>query len=412
MGSLSVKKQSFNRSVFIILGGNVISQGMIFASSPLLTRLYSPEVFGQLAVFISVIAMINVFTSLRYELALPLERNQKKFLNLLVLCLVTLAVTTVICTVAVIILGIFNKGKFNEFLFWLLPLAFLGEGITAVVNYYGLHKNQYKDLAMVKINKSFFTVGGQAGLYAFQSAGLIVGDIMGRILGGYKLLLKLVKEIHQSKGAISINEIKAVAKKYRKFPLISSYSSFLNSVGLQAAPILISFQFSQGEVGLFALAQRVVVSPLSIIGRAVADVFYGTAAKIGSRSELRLLFLKTSFKLLLVGIIPVGILYFGGEWIFGLVFGHEWQETGTIIRILSMMFLIQFIVSPMSQTLNILNRQDVQLVWDILRLFFTVLPFLLGSFYQYDFLQVIRLYGIFSVTSYAILYVMTFRALK
>jgi O-antigen/teichoic acid export membrane protein len=117
-------------------------------------------------------------------------------------------------------------------------------------------------------------------------------------------------------------------------------------------------------------------------------------------------------KLFLVGIIPVGILYFAGERIFGLVFGNDWQETGAIIRVLSLMFLIQFIVSPMSQTLNILNKQDLQLVWDILRLILTVLPFLLGSLYHYDFLQVIRLYGIFSVTSYAILYVMTFRALK
>jgi O-antigen/teichoic acid export membrane protein len=283
-----------------------------------------------------------------------------------------------------------------------------------VVNYYGLHKSHYKDLALVKINKSFFTVGGQAGLYSFQSAGIISGDIMGRLLGSYKLLIKMVKEIHQSIGigVITIKEIKDVAKKYKKFPLISSYSSFINSAGLQAVPLLISFQFSQGEVGLFALAQRVVVSPLSIIGRAVADVFYGTAAKIESRSELRLLFLKTTLKLFLVGIIPVGILYFAGERIFGLVFGNDWQETGAIIRVLSLMFLIQFIVSPMSQTLNILNKQDLQLVWDILRLILTVLPFLLGSLYHYDFLQVIRLYGIFSVTSYAILYVMTFRALK
>ncbi|WP_059173063.1 lipopolysaccharide biosynthesis protein [Bacillus sp. FJAT-27445] len=410
---MSTKKQSFNRSVFIVLGGNVLSQGLIFASSPLLTRLYSPEVFGQLAVFISVVAMINVFTSMKYELALPVERDQQKFINLVVLCLSILAITTIISTAAVLILGFFFFEKqFTEFLFWLLPLAFLGEGITAITNYYGIHKSKYKDLAFLKVNKALFMVGGQAGLYQLQSVGMVVGDVMGRILGGFKLMLKMVMELRKSAHLISWNEIKDVARKYRKFPLISSYSSFINSAGLQLAPILLSAMYSQAEVGLFALAQRVIVSPLSIIGRAVADVFYGMAAKIEAPGELKRMFIKTSFKLLLVGIIPIGILYFAGESLFGLIFGDAWKGTGTIIQILSLMYLAQFIVSPLSQTLNILNRQDLQLVWDILRLILTVLPFLAGFLFQYDFHQLIKLYGICSVISYVLLYVMTFRVLK
>jgi O-antigen/teichoic acid export membrane protein len=404
--SLAAKKQTFNRSVSIVLAGNVLSQGLIFISSPFLTRLYSPEVFGQLAVFISILAMINVFTSLKYELALPLERDKRKFLHLLVLCLFILGVTTIICTGMILLLGFANKEVFAEFLFWLLPLAFMGEGITALVNYYGIHKSQYKDLALIKINKSLFTVGGQAGLYQFQSAGMIVGDIMGRILGGFKLLIEMFKEIRQSSREITVSELKEVAKKYKKFPLISSYSSFINSAGLQAAPILLSVLFGQGEVGLYALAQRVIVAPLSIIGRAVADVFYGTAAKMESRVELRLMFIKTSIKLLMVGIIPIAILFLAGERIFGLVFGDEWKETGTIIQALSLMYLAQFV------TLNILNKQDLQLVWDIVRLILTVVPFLLGFLFQYDFYQVIHLYGIFSVISYVILFLITFRALK
>ncbi|WP_053365618.1 lipopolysaccharide biosynthesis protein [Bacillus sp. FJAT-27245] len=410
---MSTKKISFNRSVFIVLGGNVLSQGLIFASSPLLTRLYSPEVFGQLAVFISVVAMINVFTSLKYELALPLERDQQKFLNLVVLCLGILGGTTIICTAAVFILGFFFFEKqFAEFLFWLLPLAFLGEGITAITNYYGIHKSKYKDLAILKVNKSLFTVGGQAGLYSLQSVGLVAGDVMGRILGGFKLMMKMFREIRKSANLISLNEIREVAGKYRKFPLISSYSSFINSAGLQLAPILLSAMYSQAEVGLFALAQRVIVSPLSIIGRAVADVFYGTAAKIETPGELQRMFIKTSFKLLLVGMIPIGILYFAGESLFGLIFGNAWKETGTIIQILSLMYLAQFIVSPLSQTLNILNRQDLQLIWDIVRLILTVVPFLAGFLFEYDFYQLIRLFGICSVASYALLYGMIFRVLK
>jgi lipopolysaccharide exporter len=405
-------KSSLNRSIFTVVGGNIIAQGLIFVSSPILTRLYSPEAFGQLTVFISILAIINVVTSLKYELALPIERDEKQFLNLLVLSFLILFVTTLICAVAVYVVGFFLPKEFDGLILWLMPLAFLGEGLTAIATYYSIRKAEYKGLAIMKINKSIFSVGGQIGFYRLHSLGLFVGDVLGRILGGSKVYIMILGEIRQAASIITMKSIKSVAKKYKKFPLITSFSSLINSAGLQLTPILLSGLYGHAEVGLFALAQRVIVSPLSIIGRAVADVFYGTAAKMASPKELRYLFIKTSLKLMVVGIIPIGTLYIVGEKIFAVVFGSQWKETAAIIKVLSIMYLTQFVVSPLSQTLNIINKQGLQLTWDILRLILTVLPFMYGFFYTMDFYQTIQLFGIFSTISYILLYLLILKSLN
>src|SRR5690606_12731715 len=55
------------------------------AAIPLLSRLYSPEDFGLLAVFSSMVLILAPLVSLRYVLALPLPRRDGTALNLLAL---------------------------------------------------------------------------------------------------------------------------------------------------------------------------------------------------------------------------------------------------------------------------------------------------------------------------------------
>lgn len=57
-----------------------------------------------------------------------------------------------------------------------------------------------------------------------------------------------------------------------------------------------------------------------------------------------------------------------GPYVLALVFSADWTEAGVYARILAPMILVQFVAAPLSQTLNVLERQDVQFVWDAFRL--------------------------------------------
>src|SRR5690606_23463880 len=80
------------------------------------------------------------------------------------------------------------------------------------------------------------------------------------------------------------------------------------------------------------------------------------------------LYVRTAFRLLLIGLPIAGLAALLGPHAFAFVFSAEWTEAGVYARLLAPLFLVQFVASPLSQTLNVLERQDVQFVWDAFRL--------------------------------------------
>ena len=65
------------KGIVIIGSGSAIAQvlGIIFV--PIITRIYPPEIYGTLAVFGSLLALLMVGSSLKYELTIPLpEKDQ------------------------------------------------------------------------------------------------------------------------------------------------------------------------------------------------------------------------------------------------------------------------------------------------------------------------------------------------
>ena len=63
-------KSELVRNILILMTGSTIAQAIPIAISPLLTRLYTPEDFGILALYISIASILAVIISMRYEIAI------------------------------------------------------------------------------------------------------------------------------------------------------------------------------------------------------------------------------------------------------------------------------------------------------------------------------------------------------
>ena len=68
--------------------------------------------------------------------------------------------------------------------------------------------------------------------------------------------------------------------------------------------------------------------------------------------------------MLIVAIIPSLTLLIAGPALFSLVLGSQWSDAGTYARCMSIMVLFQFVNFPLVHTLNILEKQIWQLIWD------------------------------------------------
>src|SRR5690606_27302972 len=60
----------FARSVAVLATRSITGQVLVFLSVPVLSRMYSPEDFGALSVFSSVLGVIAIIATLRFENAI------------------------------------------------------------------------------------------------------------------------------------------------------------------------------------------------------------------------------------------------------------------------------------------------------------------------------------------------------
>jgi O-antigen/teichoic acid export membrane protein len=72
-----------------------------------------------------------------------------------------------------------------------------------------------------------------------------------------------------------------------------------------------------------------------------------------------------------------------GPWAFGWVFGGQWERAGSYAQLLAVAFLAQFVASPVTNVLNLVERQGLALIWEVVRLVLVVgvpwLVWLLGG---------------------------------
>ena len=367
---------SFARSVGVLASGTAAGQALIILASPILTRLYVPADFGAFAVFSALLFSLLQIASLRYDWAILLPEDDRRAADLLALSLGTTTVMAAAVEGAVLAWGdrvvewTNTPGLGSQL--WLLPVSLLAAGVYQAVSQWSIRRKSFQPIARSQVSQNLARVAFQVGLGFLHpgTLGLVIGDVVGRWSGAAMLVFRTRREISGALSGVQAAAVAEAARRYRHFPFLSSGSSLLNQAGVQLAPVLLAALYGAQVAGWYALGQRVVTLPLVMVGHAIAQVYAGHASHLARNDAhaLRRLFLKTALALGLIGGLPFGLLALAGPWLFSLVFGGDWTETGRYFQVLAPMCLAQLVVVPLSQTLAILERQSLQLGWDTLRL--------------------------------------------
>ena len=366
----------FARNVVVLAGGTVLGQAIVVLTSPILTRLYTPEDFGVLAVYTSILSIISVIASLRYELAIPLPEKDEDAANILALSLSIVAFMGLLVGIGTWLLGIqivclANVPALRQYL-WLFPVGVVMVGTYEVLNYWAVRKEAFTQIARTKLNQGAGLAIAQIGLGLLKSGplGLLIGRIMGQAAGITTLTMLAYKKDKKALEAISPSRVRYMVARYRRFPLFSSGAALINALGLQLPVLLLSGFYGAQVVGQFMLVQRVFGLPLTLLGTAVSQVYLSQAAH-KARADiqgLQKLFYTIAKRMAVLGSMPTIILVGAGPSLFSLVFGIEWRQAGVYAQIMAAMFLSAFVATPLSYTFSVLERQDLSLIWNGSRL--------------------------------------------
>lgn len=406
--------------VLTVASGTVLAHVITMAASPLLTRLYSPSDFGAFQIFVAASTVVGSILALRFEVAIPLAGSDRSAFDLLALALGLLFVGAANLTFVVLLVWVLFRGasqRVQDFgpVLLLMPLGAFNFGLAQILNYWAARSDEYKSLASSRVVQTSVQAVSQTAVAGLRALGLVAGDVFGRLCGSVYLLRRFSSDVEYAIRSASRSSIRKCASEFRRFPLLTAPSALVSVSGLNAPILLIPALYSAEVAGWFALSNRIASVPLVLLGQAMAPVFYGEGAKL-ARSDLlgfHRLYRSTVRRLALAGAIPILL----GSWfapsVFSLVFGDAWTEAGTILRVLGALYFVQFVSSPLSQTLLIVDRQDWLLYWDLLRLAGVIASILVPAVaFDQGYLVTILSYSLFMAAMFLAMIGLNDRAIR
>ncbi len=396
-------KGSFGHNVLVMFFGTALGQLGPVLAAPVLTRLYSPEMFGVQGAFTAALFITAVVAALRYEMAIPLAKTEEDVANLIALCFLALiGMTGLLC----FLLWFFSPERFDWAVLgamdpyrWWLPVGFVALGTYQIMVYVATQQHDFKTIATTKLYQGIAGPVSQIGmgLAHLGTLGLIIGFIIGQSMGTSQFVRQLIIRQWAKMCAVRWSRIKSLAIRYKDFPLLSSWSGLINAAG--SGPLLalvLPMLYSTTVAGYVFLADRIIGRPLLMISTSILQVYVGETAELAAtnpaavrRRFLQLLGVQTG--IVSTWLLAVNLL---ADWLFPLLFGAEWGAAVPYLHVVSIALLPQLVTHALLHTLQVLERQKLSAIWEVGRLCAVVGALVGARYLGFDALDGLLAYSI------------------
>jgi O-antigen/teichoic acid export membrane protein len=365
-------KDGFMRSAAVLMSGTIGAHALSAALLPVLSRLYSPEEFGLLAVLTAVVSTVAVAAAFRFDVAIALPEDSADASGLLVLGVICATGVAILMAVVVllapdILVRVIGQPGLASYL-WMIPLCTFSVAVVSALQNWYVRGRHFKQLSAVRFVQSGSAGGVQVGGHAagFGAVGLLLGYLATSATAVMLLAPRAILAVRENRRVLEFERLRALAHTYRRFPQYSTWEALANVGATQIPIVLVAAFAASSEAGFIVWAMYVLQAPLSILGSAVAQVFLSEAAEHDRRGDLRVFTLKVISGMIKAGLGPLLAIGIVAPATFGLIFGDGWQRAGALVSWMVPWFILQFIVSPVSMALHVRNRQRTALVLQVL----------------------------------------------
>jgi len=384
----AVGNRSF-RGAAVIGSGAAVGQAIQVAATPIVSRLYGPQAYGALAVFSSLLGIASILVTFRFEVAIPLPREDEEARDLLVLALGLALVLAGATGIGLAAWGYLFRAAppgnpLTRHLAWTLPLGMLGIGCYQSLAYWATRKQMYRAISATRMNQAGAAVATQVALYRLppQGLGLILAWIVGQAFG-LRPLFMAFRATGPRTPLPSLGRLRGLARRYWSISAFGTATAVATTFGDSLPALLLAKAFGLETAGVYLMASRVFSLPEQMVGTAIAQVFMGEASQ-RLREDPRLVptyFHSVHRTLLWVG---AGVLVLGSLSPLALpwVLGAKWHAAGAVAAILAPMAATDITVRPLYNITVIGNRPRLQLITGLLPMGMSiiglVIPVLLG----------------------------------
>ncbi len=399
--------QDFLKNVSMLASGTGLSQVITILVAPLLTRLFMPEDYGFFAIFISIVAILSVLATCRYEMAIILPRHSRDGEEIYLLS-VLIAFTMSIFIFFIIFFFSENINQYigfteSYYLIYLIPLFVLFTGMGLSNDFFLNRNKDYSSMSYLKISQSLSiaTVTLILGYFSFGVYGLVLGNLIWMLIFVIAGIFFSSKFFNLNLLNINFLRLRILFKENIDFLRYGTPAGIVGVSAYQSFFIFSGIHFGSYILGLFYLVERIVGLPSSIIGNSFGQVFYQRVSKIKINESF------TEVRNFLVGLTIISILihlciYLLLYYFLAPIFGNEWTGAIEFVKYFILIGSFSFIFAPLSYLFNYLRIQFANLIWQIFWLITNFIIFIMCIFLDMDIHGFMMLYSVKQIVIYSI----------
>jgi O-antigen/teichoic acid export membrane protein len=403
--------------MFASSGISILIQFVFFT---ILARIYSPAVYGIFGVFNVYVSTLGNAATLGYNQAFVLPRSEREFSALLRLtCWTALILSAAVMAISLIagkqIISSFGHGEMGNWVYLVAP-AMLLLALDRITADWAIRNKEFRKQTLWSISTTLMVKSFNVWYGAYISAttaGLVYTTLLQHVLRVFFYSWFIIHDFTQKmKDRFHWKELKAVARKYKEYPLYIYWGNVINifSNNLPAA-MLPALGFGMNYVGYYTYSLIVLDLPIRMLGAGVSSVFLQKAAEISDqRSEELPGHTWKLFKgIFWISIVFSFLIFLTGEWVYVTLLDDKWREAGQLAEILVIFYFFRMISSPISSLYNVLRKEKEFFMFQLVLTICRFGSLVAGSIYTSDFLELMLIYSLVNAFIYLLFCIRIFQ---
>jgi len=386
-------KKSFLKKFSVTAIGSLVALIIPLISSPIIGRLYTPEEFASLSLFISTIGLLSIISSGQIQNSLfdPLVRRNYSIQELWSRYSSYTIFWAINFTIIYILLKYYIRVEMLgpiTFLNWaLIIIGLFFTNFNAFLNPLIIIDEKFEVNSRNKVLTSFTVSSVQLGLsQLWNKLGLILGNIAGLIVSNYNFS----KAINFSYKRFKPKSPLKIFTDFKNYTLYYTSSSLVGQLNNYAPIFFLPVMYGMTSLGQYAFGMKLFQIPLNIFSKSIQEVFkQESSSEMIEFGNCKKSFKKSLLALISISLLPFLVFSFTIEYIMPYVFGAQWEVAGTILKLLSPALFLKFITSPLSFVFILRKKQKIDLALQLTVGLTISILFLAGK--SIGFLEIIKL---------------------
>lgn len=400
-------KSKFVRNVVVVASGTAAAQAITMAFAPVITRIYGPEAFGLLGVFMALVAILTPVAALTYPIAIVLPKEDSDAIGLAKLSFFIALILTALAAVVLLaggerLLGLLDSEVIAPYMM-LIPLSMLCAACMQIAQQWLIRKKQFSITARVAVLQAFILNSAKTGIGWLHPVGavLVMLATAGQALYAAMLWMGIKKSRTLPENqAGERTSLRDLAKKHRDFAVYRAPESLLSAATSGLPVLLLASLVGPKAAGFYSLAKMSLKLPNVLLIKSIGDVFYPRIAKAKNNNEaIFKLTLKATFILAAVAFTPYFFVVLFGPQLFSLVFGEDWLTAGKYAQFISFWLFFAICTAAVIKTLTVLNLQGFFLMYRVSFVALSTMALYIGFRIFQSELMAVAIYSIVNAAS-------------